>query len=78
MLNGEVFAGAAKAGHDLVGNQQDVVAAADVGDRRPVFRHRRDRAARRAHHRLSDKGGDGIGALVANFLFERVGAFDSA
>lgn len=35
---------------------------ADLGDRREIARRRDDDAAR-AHHRLGDEGGDGLGAL---------------
>src|SRR6266545_5597338 len=54
VVAGEPAPGAAEAGHDLVGDQQHAVAAADVGDRRPVVVGRDGGAEGGAGDRLGD------------------------
>ena len=53
---------AAKAGDDLVKNQQDVVGGADVAQALQVA-HRRHHHASRAGHGLDDDGGD-VGGIM--------------
>ena len=55
-----------------------VVAIADLANLRPVFLDRRHDAAARAHHRLGDKSGDRVGAVVQDFFFERGRAVEIA
>ena len=49
---------AAHAAHDLVGDEQHVVAVADLADAAEVARRRGDAAGGGAHHRLRDEGRD--------------------
>jgi hypothetical protein len=58
-LAAEHFAGAAKAGDHLVGNQQNVMLLEHRLDLLEVGRRWHDHAAR-AHERLGDEGGDGV------------------
>lgn len=74
MLDGEATPGAAEAGHHVVGDQQDAVAAADVGDRRPVLVDRRDAATGRSDDRFRDKGRDRVHASLGNQPLEVGGA----
>src|SRR5258708_21052454 len=55
MINGEVAAGAAHAGHDFVGDEQHAVTAADFGDALQMCWRRNDRAERRAADRFENK-----------------------
>ena len=66
ILAAEPFAGAPEAADHLVGDQQDVMLAADALDLRPIGRGRDDHAAG-ALDRLGDEGGD----LVRADLLDR-------
>ena len=63
VLVAEGASGAAEAGHDLVGDQQDVVAIADLADSRPVPFGRDEGAAARTHDRLAHERGNRVRAL---------------
>ena len=54
-------AGAPEAGHHLVGDEQDVVATADVGDGPPVVVGRVEAGAGGAGDRLEQERGDRVG-----------------
>src|SRR6185436_4704214 len=66
VIDGEVPAGAADAGHHLVGDQKDVVPGADLSRPLPVAVHGGDGAERGADDRLGDEGGDGVGPLLVD------------
>ena len=55
MLNGERFSGAAHAGHDFIGNQQDFIFAADFRDARDVTIGGHGSAEGGANDRLKNK-----------------------
>ena len=76
VLQPEPAAGAAEAGDHFVGDQQHVVARADLADAREVVGGRDDDAAG-ALDRLGDERGDGVGALAQDRLFELVGGGDA-
>ena len=67
------LAGAAEAGHHLVGNQQHAMTVAHRADQRPVVLGRHDDAAG-ALHRLGDEGGHGVGALEDDLALQQLGA----
>ena len=69
----EHIAGAAKAGDDLVGNQQDAVFVADALDFRPIGRGRNDHPTR-ALNRLTDKGCNLVEADLVDRGFQLPGA----
>ena len=71
-LAAEHVAGAAEAADHLVGDEQHVVLAQHLLDLREIARRRHDHAAR-AHHRLGDEGGDGVGILALDQRVEVVG-----
>ena len=60
---------AAEAADDLVGDHQHIVAPQHLLDGGEVAFGRQDHAAR-AHHRLGDEGGDGLGPLGDDHLLE--------
>lgn len=60
MLNGEGLARAAEAGHDLVGDEQDVVLAADFGDPRGIALWRRGGAERCADNGFKNEGSSSV------------------
>ena len=62
VIEREPAPGSPEAGHDLVGDEQHAVPAADVGDGRPVAVGRDDRGQRRADDRLGDERGHGARA----------------
>ena len=76
MAQGEPFSGASEAGDDLVGDQQDVVAIADLADAREVAVGRHDHAAR-THDRLGDDGSHRIGAFAQHGLLEGIRRTDA-
>src|ERR1700734_3451906 len=57
MLDGEVAAGAAHPGHDLVSDEQYAVAVTDFRDAWQISRRRNDGAECRSADRLKDEGG---------------------
>ncbi len=57
MFDGEVPSGAAHAGHDFIGDQQDAMAAADFRNLLQISRRRNHRAQGGAADRLEDEGG---------------------
>ena len=65
MIEAEPAAGPSEAGHHLVGDEQDAVAAADLGDQRPVAVGRDHGRQRRANDRLGDERGDGAGPAAS-------------
>ena len=69
VVDREPLAGAAEAGHHLVGDQQDPVPVADLADRLQVAVGRDDDPVR-ADDGLEDHGGDGVRALVHEDLLE--------
>ena len=76
VLQPEPAAGAAEAGDHFVGDEQHVVARADLADAREVVRGRDDDAAG-ALDRLGDERGDRIGAFAQDGVFERIGRGDA-
>ena len=64
--------GAAKPGDDLVGDQQHLVAVADLAQPREI-RFRRDDDPARPHHRLADDRGHRVGPFCQYRLLDRVG-----
>ena len=58
----EPAAGPAEPGHDLVGDEQDPMGPADLGDRRPIALRRLHGRERRPDDRFGDKGGDRVGS----------------
>ena len=75
MVDGEPLAGAAPAGHDLVGDEEDAVVVADAAELGEVLR-RRDEDAVGADDGLDEHGGDV--AFVGDHVLEVVGAGDAA
>jgi len=75
VFDGEWFSGAAHAGHDFIGNQQDAVAAADLGDALHVAFGRRHGAERGANNRLKYKCGNVLRILARKEPIELVGAY---
>ena len=73
-LGAGVSAHAAKAGDDLIKNQQDVVGGADLAQALQVA-HRRHHHASRAGHGLHDDGGDVGGIMQRNQAQQVVGQF---
>ena len=71
-LAAEPVAEAAPGADHLVGDQQHVVAVADLADALEVAILRRDAAAR-VLQRLEDHGGDRLGALEEDLLLDLVG-----
>ncbi len=69
VLAGEPAACAPEADHDLVEDQQDAVAVADLADRPQVAVGRHEDAVR-PRHRLHEDGGDGVRPLVLQDLLE--------
>ena len=63
MVGAEHRAETPEAGHDLVGDQQDIVLLEDRLDRLPIAGRRRHDAAG-PEHRLADESGDRVGALA--------------
>ena len=61
VIDAEPRAGAPEGGHHLVGDQQDAVPLADLGDRGPVAIRGDGGRKRRADDRLGDERGDGAG-----------------
>ncbi len=72
-LGAEPVAGAAKAGDDLVGDQEDAVFFDDALDLGPVGA-RRDNNAARALHRLADESGHAVDAEFENLVLKLAGA----
>ena len=66
MVEAEPAPGPTEAGHHLVGDQQDAVARADLGDRRPVVVGRHDRPERGADDRFGQERSDATGTRVAD------------
>ena len=64
VFDGEVLSGAAHAGHDFVGDQQDAVAPADFRHLLQISRRRNDRAQRGPADRFEDESG---GFTVSGF-----------
>ena len=58
--------GPAEAGHDLVGDEQDAVSRADLGDRRPVVVGRDDSPEGGPDDRLGEERGDATRAGLAD------------
>src|ERR1019366_4948898 len=75
VIDGEPLAGAAPAGHDFVGDEQDAVAVTDFADTREVL-GRRHKDAVGADDGLEDDGRDV--ALIADHVLDVVGAGDVA
>ncbi len=63
VFDGEGSASPSHAGHDFVGDQQDVMTPADLGNPPHVTLRRNSRAQIRAHHRLENKSGHAFGIL---------------
>ena len=63
----------ADAAHDLVVDQQDAVAVADLADARIVAVGRDQRVGRRAADRLHDEGDDALRPLGEDLLLQHVG-----
>jgi len=78
VIHGEVPPRPADARHDLVNNEKDVVAVADLANplKISVFRHQGPGGG--PHHRLGHKSGNGVGTLVQDRLFQVVGALQGA
>ena len=70
-LAGEPRAGPAEAGDHLVGDEEDVVPAADLAHARQVARWRRIHPAG-PDHRLAEEGGDPVGAQLLDGLVQRL------
>ena len=75
VVDGEPFAGAAPAAHDLVGDEEDVVLVAEGADFGEPLGGR-DEDAVGSDDGLDDEGGDVV--LVLDHVFEVVGAGDAA
>ena len=65
MIDPEPAAGAAEAGHHLVGDEQHTVTPADIGDGRPVVVGRDGGGQRGADDGLGHERGDRPGARLA-------------
>ena len=65
VVDAEPRARAAEPGHDLVGDHQDAVRAADLDDRGPVVVAGHRGAERRAGDGLRDEGRHGVGAVCS-------------
>ncbi len=76
VVEGEEGAGAAEAGDDLVGDEQHVVAVADLADAGEVVVLGHDDPARPLH-RLGEEHRDGVGALPLDRPFQLVGGRDA-
>ena len=76
MTEGEPFAGAPEAGDDLVGDQQNAVAVADLPQTGEVSGGRDDDAAG-THDGFADDGGDGIGTVFENCVLHGVRRADA-
>ena len=74
-LAAEPVAGAAEAGDDLVGDQEDPVFVDDALDLGPIGRGRDDHAAR-ALNGLGDEGRDLLGSDLKDLVLQRPGAGD--
>lgn len=74
VLAGERFPGAAHAGHDFVGDQENTVAAADFGDAGGIAVNSGSGAEGCADYRLEDEGSDGGIVVIAEKNVEVVGA----
>src|SRR5690348_13211765 len=70
MFYGERFAGAAEAGHDLVGDEKDAARAADFGDARDIAVGWRSGTESRANDRFEDKCGGEGGVIRSEKCFE--------
>ncbi len=73
VLVGKHLAGAAEAGLDFVGNEQDAVLVENLLHFFEVIRRRHDDPAF-AHHRLGDEGGDVAGGGEADYIVDGAGA----
>ena len=78
VLAGEWLAGAAHAGHDFVGDQEDAVTAADFGDASGVAVDSGHGAQRGADHRFEDEGSDRGGVVGGEKNVEVIGAGEIA
>ena len=78
VLDGERFAGAAKAGHDFVGDEKDAARAADFCDAGDITVGRRSGAESCANDRFEDKRGGGRGVIRGKKCFEIAGASEVA
>lgn len=78
MLDSEWFSGAANSGHDFVGNQKDVVIAADFGNALNVTIRRSGSAKRGSHDRLKDKRRDCCRTVRTQQRIEVISAGDIA
>ena len=58
VIHGKGDAGASESGHDLISNQDDIVAIADVPDGRVVVGRRRHPRRRRSQHGLGNESRD--------------------
>jgi len=74
VLDGKGFSGAAHAGHDFVGDQENSVLAADFRDARGVALRRRRSAKRRANDRFENESGGFIWHLSAQMNLKIIGA----
>src|SRR5579859_80358 len=72
MFNCEVSPGAAHAGHDFVGNQQQAMTPANLRDGRQVSWRRRDRSQSGTAHGLKDEGRNVTLRVRALRCFNRV------
>jgi len=73
VLNSERLAGASHAGHDFVGDEQNLVLAANFSDAWGVVGWRDGCAKSGAHDRFEDEGGDGAGIRSLEKLVEVIG-----
>lgn len=78
MIDGKIFAGATDAGHHFVGDEENVVLAANVGDAGQVFGRRRGSTESGSRNWLDKKRGDFFRADGGDLLCEIVGAGDPA
>src|SRR5262249_23076806 len=72
----EPFPGATESRDDLVGDQEDVMAIADLADTREIGVRWHDHAAR-AHYGLRDDGGYGVRTFPQYRLLENIGRADA-
>lgn len=78
MFGGEEFTGAARAGHDLVIDQQHAELVADFADAAVIAVGRDQRAGGGAADGLHDEGKHGVGALGEDLVAQEVGVFEAA
>ena len=78
MFGGEIFAGTAGTGHDLVIDQKDAVLIANFADPVIVAVGRNQCPGRCPANRFHDEAKDGFGTLFEDFSLKHVGIFDAA